>query len=264
MQRLGKIGIAVVALAIGVVFGGAAEAAMAEAEQQLDLLSAQEDIWKKEMSIDEAIAQGGEFAVTDLDHNGRLELLFTTTVGAEECIENWGYEVNETEDGVSLLKAFQDTDIAQSPVQMYFACQIGERHYVFETVRWVPSMEGGWAREGRLSGLCLSQGKIEQESLGGFFEVHEKRDLPPVSTTYRDGNSKSIDAKAYANLAKTRYDYQHHFEVTIGWTRIIELAKAMDSREKVRALFAKSWEKFHEEEIGEDPHATQRDSSANG
>ena len=257
MQRLKHWGLAVV-LAAGFAFGGAAEAASTEADPQLDLLSAQENIWKKEMSIDEAIAQGGEFAITDLDHNGRLEILFTTTVGEEEFIQNWGYEVNETEDGVSLLKAFQGTDctdIAHSPVQMYFACQIGERHYVFETVHWVPSMEGGWAREGRLSGLRLSQGKIEQENLGSFFEAHEKRELPPVSTTYRDSNYKNIDAKTYANLAKTHYNYQHHFEVTIGWTRVIELANAMDSREKVRALFAKSWEKFHEEEIGDDPHS---------
>ena len=248
---------ATLALAAGIACCGTAEAATAEEERQLDILSAQEDIWKKEMSIDEAIAQGGEFAITDLDHNGRLEILFTTTVGAEEFIENWGYEVNETEDGAALLTFFNGsdgTDIAHSPIQMYFACQRGTRHYIFETVRWVPSMEGGWAREGRLSGLCLSDGKIEQELLGSFFETHEKRDLPPFSTTYRDNNYNTVDAAAYANLAGKHYNYYHHFEVKIGWTRIIELAKAMDSREKVRALFAKSLAGFHEEEIGEDPH----------
>lgn len=245
------------ALAAGIACCGSAEAATAEEEQQLDILSAQEHIWMKEMSIDEAIAQGGEFAITDLDHNGRLEILFTTTVGAEEVIENWGYEVNETGNGAALLTFLNgtgETDIAKSPVQMYFACQVGTRHYIFETTHWVPSMEGGWAREGRLSGLCLSQGKIEQESLGGFFEAHEKRDLPPISTTYHDNNHNLIDATAYASLAGKHYNYYHHFEVKIGWTRIIELAKAMDSREKIRALFAKSLAGFHEEEIGEDPH----------
>ncbi|MBO4853142.1 MAG: hypothetical protein J5477_05890 [Schwartzia sp.] len=256
MQKLGKIGLAVV-FAIGAALGGAAEAATTEEARQLDLLSAQEEIWKGAMSIEEAIAQGGEFAVTDLDHNGRLELLFTTTVGAEEFIENWGYEVNETEDGVSLLTALNGsdgTDIGRSPVTMYFACQTGARYYIFETVHGVPSMEGGWAREGRLSGLRLDHGKIRQELLGGFFEAHEKRELPPISTIYRDSDYNKIDAEAYANLASKRYPYHHHFEVKIGWTRIIELADAMDSQEKVRAVFAKSWEKFHEEEIGDDPH----------
>ena len=90
-------------LAAGVAVGGTAEAMTSDEEQQLDVLSAQSQIWEKNMSIEEAIAQDGKFAVTDLDHNGRMELLFTTTVGEEEFVETWGYEVNEKGDGVSRL-----------------------------------------------------------------------------------------------------------------------------------------------------------------
>ena len=71
-------------LAAGVALGGTAEAMMSDDEQQLDVLSSQNQIWEKEMCIGEAVAQDGKFAVTDLDHNGRLELLFTTTAG--DCV----------------------------------------------------------------------------------------------------------------------------------------------------------------------------------
>ncbi|MBQ9377579.1 MAG: hypothetical protein IJU05_07250 [Schwartzia sp.] len=259
MRMMKKTGLAL-ALAIGVAFGGTAEASMpydrSQMEQQLDLLSAQKDIWEKYMCLEEAIGQGGHFAVTDLDQNGRPELLFTTTVGKEEVIENWGYEVNEAGDGVSLLKSFDETnetDILHSPIRMYFACQIDKRYYIFQDARWVASREGGWTRKGRLSGLCLSQGELHREHLGSFFEAHLSRDLPPTGTIYRDRDNKVIDAKAYANLAKTYYDNCHPNEVTIGWVSLSELWKAKGSREKVRALFARSWADFHAEELDEGP-----------
>ena len=72
MRMMKKTGLAL-ALAIGVAFGGTAEASMpydrSQMEQQLDLLSAQKDIWEKYMCLEEAIGQGGHFAVTDLDQN---------------------------------------------------------------------------------------------------------------------------------------------------------------------------------------------------
>ena len=259
MQNIKSLGLAL-ALAAGLAFCNGTEAATRdsdpEMEAQLDFLSTQENIWKKEMCLEEAIGQGGKLAVTDLDNNGRLEILFTTTAGAEECIENWGYEVNEAGDGVSLLKFLNgsnSTDIGQSTIRMYFACQINERYYIFETARWVPSMEGGWAREATLSSLQLSQGQVRQKSLGGFFEAHESRELPPISTTYRGQNYNIIDAEAYAKLAKTHYNGCHSNEVTLGWVSLSELWKAKDSREKVRELFAKSWSGFHTEEIDEGP-----------
>ena len=244
------------ALAAGVAVGGTAEAMTLDEEQQLDVLSAQNQIWEKNMSIEEAVAQDGKFAVTDLDHNGRMELLFTTTIGDEEIVETWGYEVNQTGDGASLLQFLNGsntTQIGQSRVRMYFACQILKRHYIFETARWTPSMEGGWARDGKLVGLCLENGVVRQELLGHFFEAHEKRDLPPVQILYSDGKANLIDEEAYKNLARKRYDGYHAFAVKMGWTPVTELAKAMGDQKKLREVFAKSYAEFHEEELDEGP-----------
>ena len=85
MRAWKKVGV-VLALAAGVVVGGTAEAMTLDEEQQLDVLSAQNQIWEQNMSIEEAVAQDGKFAVTDLDHNGRMEILFTTTIGEEEFV----------------------------------------------------------------------------------------------------------------------------------------------------------------------------------
>ena len=243
-------------LAASVAFGGTAEAMTLDEERQLDVLSAQNQIWEKNMSIEEAVAQDGKFAVTDLDHNGRLELLFTTTIGEEEFAETWGYEVNRTDNGASLLQFLNGsntTQIGQSDVRMYFACQILKRHYIFETARWTPSMEGGWARDGKLVGLWLENGVVRQELLGHFFEAFEKRGQTPVEILYSDDKSNLIDEAAYQNLARKRYDGYHIFAVKIGWTPVTELAKAMSDQKKVREVFAKSYAEFHEEELDEGP-----------
>lgn len=244
------------AVAASVAFGGTAEAMTSEEEQQLDVLSAQNQIWEKNMSIEEAVAQDGKFAVTDLDHNGRLELLFTTAIGEEEFVETWGYEVNRTGNGASLLQFLNGsntTQIGQPDVRMYFACQILKRHYIFETARWTPSMEGGWARDGKLVGLCLEDGVVRQELIGHFFEAYENRGQTPVEILYSDCKSNLIDEAAYKNLARKRYDGYHIFAVTIGWTPVTELAKAMGDQKKVREVFAKSYANFHEEELDEGP-----------
>lgn len=244
------------ALAAGVAVGDTAEAMTLDEEQQLDVLSAQNQIWEKNMSIEEAVAQDGKFAVTDLDHNGRIELLFTTTIGEEEFVETWGYEVNRTGSGASLLQFLNGsntTQIGQSRVRMYFACQILKRHYIFETARWTPSMEGGWARDGKLVGLWLEDGVVRQELLGHYFEAHEKRDLPPVEILYSDSNANRIDEDSYKKLARKHYDGYHIFDVKIGWTPVSELAKAMGDKKKLREVFAKSYAGFHEEELDEGP-----------
>ena len=243
-------------LAAGVALGGTAEAMTSDDEQQLDVLSSQNQIWEKEMCIGEAVAQDGKFAVTDLDHNGRLELLFTTTAGEEEYVETWGYEVNRNGNGASLLQFLNGsnvTQIGQPRVRMYFACQILKRHYIFETVQWTPSMEGGWARDGKLVGLCLEDGVVRQEMLGHFYEAYEKRGQAPVQILYSDSKANLVDEEAYKNLARKRYDGYHIFEVRIGWTPVTELANAMGDRTKVREVLAKSYAGFSEEEIDEGP-----------
>ncbi len=251
MTTIRRRGLAL-ALAAGVLLGGAAEAATGEEEQQLDVLSAPKQIWEREMRVDGAGVPDGKFAVTDLDRNGRLELLFTTTAGAEEGIENRGYEVNEQGDGVVRLlfpEAAGAMEIGQPRVTMYFACQIGTRHYVFSSARWRPMAEGGWTRRGGLFGLCLWQGTFRAELLGRFHELHEARDLPPTAAVYRDRDAKVIDEAAYGQLPRETYSGCHLFEVKLGWTPLAELAAARGDREKVRALFARSWASFREKEL---------------
>lgn len=243
-------------LAASVAIGGTAEAMTSDEDRQLDVLSSQNQIWEKNMSIEEAVAQDGKFAVTDLDHNGQLEILFTTTAGEEKYVEDWGYEVNQNESGASMLQFLNGsnvTQIGQPRVRMYFACQILKRYYIFESVRWTPSMEGGWARDGKLVGLWLEDGVVRQELLGHYFEAHEKRDLPPVEILYSDGKANLIDEDSYKKLARKHYDGYHIFDVKIGWTPISELAKAMGDKKKLREVFAKSYAGFHEEELDEGP-----------
>ncbi len=257
MERLKKIGLAAV-LAVGAAFGGTGEAAAMETERQLDLLSAQEVIWKQQMSIEEAVAQGGQLAVTDLDRNGRLELIFTTTAGEEGCIETWGYEVNEEGDGVSLLTALDETNgaaVGHFTLPMYLEPQTGVRYYILETGRWVDSPEDVWEREVRRSGLWLEHGSLRQEVLGSVLEEYEDRSSPPIGTTFRDRDGNEIDEEEYVGLEDIRYHDCLRREVTIGWTRVRELGRAMDSREKVRAVFAGSWERFREDEAEEQPNS---------
>lgn len=256
MEAAKKIGLVLVLVA-NIFFCSIAEAELTgDDEQQLDVLSAQSRIWEKEMCLEEAIGQDGKFVVADLDNNGRLELLFQTKAGEEDCIEVWGYEVTENGDGVSRLRFLDgtgDAEIAKEHVRMYFACQLGTRHYIFQSSRWHHGKNGGFERSGEMLALCLRQGDVTGELLGRYREIYNDRGQLPVKTVYFNAQGKALSKAAYEKLAREYYDGCHLFEVTLGWRQIGELAKAMDDQKKVRELFADSWKDFHAEEIDEGP-----------
>ncbi len=237
----------VLALAAGLCFSGTAAAQpppIDTVEAQLDFLAGHRQDWETlPAQEDTPFARVVHFAVTDLDNNGRLEILFSAAIGQQPVAENWGYEVNEAGDGlVPLLfrNGADHTPISRPSAPLYFACQRGTYHYVFQEDRRYDWSEHG----GELSGLSLAQGEIYRTLLGRFSEARDPSGQAPPVRQYFDDKDRSISAAAYSALARRHYDYYHPGELTLGWVPMARLDEAMKDQKQVRALLAGSWAGF--------------------
>lgn len=116
-------------------------------ERQLKLLSEKSAVWRLEKYEKEEpyIYSGTEryhYRVSDLDQNGRLELMSTTTTGNGYHFYNEYYEVNETGDNLNKLILLEDAD-GESPApdignvigevvenSVYYNAEDGTYHYL--------------------------------------------------------------------------------------------------------------------------------------
>lgn len=259
MKLLKKFGL-ILALSVGIAANCSANPMPPDPsidyDSQLHLFARQNQIWDKGMCLEEAIGQDGQLVITDLDNNGRLELLFTTTAGREEYIENWGFEVNEDGNGVVLIKSCEMIDttvLRQENVPMFFACQENKYYYLFPKFKWISRSDTFCERFDGQSSLCLDQGEFKTELLTFSIKSYDKPDLPPAEVKYYDSLNKPISQAEYEAIPPTHFQYHHPHEVTLGWEPLESLAKVKNDPNLIHDLFAKSWSKYRVEALPEGP-----------
>lgn len=139
-----------------------------ESSSQLELLSDCLDTMKKEYL--EAIydGQAPRMAVTDLNRNGRLELLFTDCQGSGAFSYTCIYEVNEDYTGVTSLPVGGSKGLDESgDFALYdrFECYKKGDSYYYEVMDYTSA---GWSCKGESFYAYSFDGKVEARELGGF------------------------------------------------------------------------------------------------
>lgn len=130
-------------------------------EKQLKLIADQRDLWA--ISPDGSMS-GYSYAVTDLDQNGHLELIVSTTQGSAHYTDSTYYEVNTSFDGLSPCKQDKKEGDplgslgAVAPV--YCDLKAGVYHYIV-TDRLI----AGTSVSETMNSLTLTDGKIVTKPL---------------------------------------------------------------------------------------------------
>ncbi len=222
-----------------------------ERENQLALLARQNFFSETSKTMEQAISEGGYFAVTDLDNNQRLEILFTSSACDGSVISNWGYEVNESENDtypLNFMDGSYEVNIKHPELAMYYACQLGLYYYTAGDTSWSMTDDGKWAHSGGVFSMYLENGRIHRSLLGGFYGLHKDRDNPNEEILYFDHNANIIPFGEYANLLKNYYIHHHPFWVTVDWRPVTELAAAKGDPKKLQEVYRKSLSGFYLQE----------------
>ena len=174
-------------------------------EEQLQLMAENEDIIECGKFIE---SHYGYCAVTDLDRNCRLEMLFSHTEGSGLYAYNDYYEVNETYDGMTRYKDESEwtNEEAQilwyEEIDTYYDDEKETYYYIFDAY----SRDGSELYYINRRALFLKDGSINSISLGFKEGERQAADSEWAETYWGADRETVITKEEYENAAEIYFD----------------------------------------------------------
>ena len=211
-------------------------------EDQIALLAVNAQQWVK---TDPTIPYS--FAVTDLDRNGRLEIITSICMGTGIFSENDIWEINETFDGVVQCKSDFDEYYSQSDLAFgdMRAFERGGDYYYIVT-DYIRSGYAYNAEETR--SLCLKNGAYSETLLA--YRVTEVSVDYEETTSYYNADGEVISEEEYSMMPEMYFLDARPYTATLGWISFYENEiEVMDTLAWESVLTA-SWQSFGLTEAG--------------
>lgn len=190
----------------------AAVSAAPEVSDQLDLIAANADMWKQDIDF----GQWG-FTVTDLDHNGRLEIISASVQGTGFYTYITACEVNEQGDGFTELQGPSDErtdsapDIMISTALVYYDKDADRYYYIFDDY-----IRNGMAENYQNKrSVSITDGKWEETILA--YKTTIFTDDEHYTMTCPDASGATITEDQYDNIARTVYGNLELSEAEFDW-----------------------------------------------
>ena len=190
----------------------AAVSAVPEVSNQLDLIAANADMWKQDVEF----GLWG-FTVTDLDHNGLLEIISASVQGTGFYTYINAYEVNETGDGFTELqgpsveRTNSAPDIMVSSAPVYYDKETGRYYYIFDDY-----IRNGIAENYQNKcAVSIADGKWEETTLALKETIYSDADHYVMTCT--DSSGDTITEEQYDDIAKTVYAGLEPDEAEFDW-----------------------------------------------
>lgn len=203
---------------------------------QLTIMAENKELWVEELEYaDEQYC----YAVTDLDNNGRLELIVSNMGGTGIYTYSRFYEINEAYDGVSECETdFEEGDSEPDLIMdsVYASCfQDGTWYYaVYDMAK-----NGAGEHYENYRALSLKDGKITTIPLAYRTSIYDyKSDSHAITCTDASGNTITEEEfeKCYEKFFK-----EEQYLVTFGWQDVRDLG---DDTEAVLGQLDQSYQAF--------------------
>ena len=192
---------------------------MPEAEQRA-LIERSRNIWEPDLEYETWFS-----AVTDLDANGRLEILLASLqgTGLYTWVDVW--EVNENYSGLTLCEDNTGEgeawpDIIKDTLTYYRDPATGRQTYVC-----LDYMRDGAAHYWTgLDSFCLENGRIDVKTLATKDEVYNEQGTSTIR--YSDANGTEISEDAWNNAERNAFSGQEPGTLSLSWTQLEKQAQA--------------------------------------
>lgn len=214
----------------------------ANCDAQLQLIAENAALW---IGDTEETAEPYFYAVTDLDQNGRLEIIQSVCQGTGLFTYTKLWEA--APEGTALLpcqfpweEGSSQPDVITDPDQVYFDEATNTYSYIFRD-----ELRNGAAEHVQsLIALSLADGEVTTTLLGQSHILYEDSNPHPV-TTYIDAQGNDIDEAAYHAAVSQTFQGQTPMTARIGWTDAdfsAQLATLTDA--ELLETLKTSWEGF--------------------
>lgn len=211
-------------------------------DAQIRMIATQRDVWK------DSVEKFGyeNYAVTDMNGNGRLELITAVCGGTGRFTYSNVYEVNESFDGLRHYKILRDSegdsqpDIITSPVPVYYDSENERYYYVFhDFVRL--GIEG---HTDMLYGYWLEDGEVQTKMIAYYSQIYDRK-TDRIIRTYKDAEDNEISEEAYNQAEAKAFSGMEKRSGSIGWKVFDEEMDISSAPAKVlEDMFFNSWKEF--------------------
>ena len=182
------------------------------------------------------------YAVTDLDQNGRLEIITSNTGGTGYYTYSQYYEINETLDGLTkceqnLVEGDSEADIAMEDTVAFYDELTGNTYYIFyDCIRAVDEYYE------TMRSISLQNGKIVDTSLASSMTEYK---TGGENNTYQNMDGQEIDEDTYSKIADQVYSNLQKQKVTFGWKEFTGNQKIEDlTSDELMRMLRESYDKF--------------------
>ena len=211
-------------------------------EAQIALLAANAQQWVKS---DPAIPYS--FAVTDLDRNGRLEIITSVCMGTGIFTYTDIWEINETYDGVMRCETdfdeyYSQADIIDSGLTAF------ERGSVYYYIVTDYIRNGYTYHAAEMRSMCLKDG-VYSETLLAYCVTEVSEDYEET-TTYYDADGAVISEAEFETMPEMCFADARPYTATLGWYSFYEDELEVMDTLAWESVLAESWQSFGLTEAG--------------
>lgn len=208
-------------------------------DAQLGIMADNIDMWLQDLDYADDMYC---YAVTDMDANGRYELIVAGCGGTGYYTYSQFYEMNESYDGlINCETNFVEGDSQPDVIEDYitvFCDEEGVAHYIFNDNLRVGGIPQDWLTT---SAVTLQNGKITSTPLRRMETLY---DGEQGVITYADGAGNEITEEDYKNAVENAFEGFASYTAHFGWQDARELKDL--SREEIVRKLEESCNKFQQ------------------
>ena len=247
LNKKGSVGVAVVIILMSNNISGdtknSGEKEQTKAinvEKQIDVIMNNIDTWN--LSTDEDIYAPYGYAITDLDQNGRLEIIASSCQGTGIYTYSNYYEVNESLNGLNKIErnveeGSSEADIMIPTVKVFIDKASNEYHYIFDDLVKVGAAEYYENKQD----IVLKNGRLYEKTIAYRNTVYT--DSNP-NVTLKDANNNEITAEDYEIIENKLFSNLELKFANIEWVSTTDVDFSSVSGDELKNKLIESYEKF--------------------
>ena len=208
---------------------------LSEYDEQIDIIAQNIELWTESKDYADDLIQ---FAITDLDKNGRLEVVFTQMGGSGRFSYNSFFEIDEK---LSTLKKcsfkgendYSEADLSLSDeVDVYYDNKTEKFFYIVtDELKISPNeyFEGIYA-------ISLKDGEIEEDYIASKNIFYDYENDNEEVITYSDKFQNFITKDEYDSVANNFYNGLEKSTLKLNWKDVSEIENITDENSIINIL----------------------------
>ena len=192
--------------------------------RQLSLIAQNRQLWLEDY---ESLGYIVHYAVTDLDQNGRYEIIISGMGGTGLYTTSRIFEVNESLDGITeCITDFlegSEPDLVEEVWERYLDENFLP-HYVVEDI----TRNGMYGAFLATMELVMEEGKISTNFLAGKETIAGETQEDDYTVIYTDSQGNVISEEEYNNIVADYFAGCEREEKKIGWQDVTELKESTE------------------------------------